>query len=83
MRATELARWCFANNSVIIVSATMKLEQNLVRLTPYNKKQNVCFRSDFFEISACSKDPQSAVLQKAVNKSTQNNQVSHYRQFDI
>ena len=34
MRATELD-WCFfANNSVIIVSATMKLDQNLVRLTP-------------------------------------------------
>ena len=33
VRATELERWFFANNSVIIVSATMKLDQNLVRLT--------------------------------------------------
>ena len=34
VRARELVRWFFANNSVIIVSATMKLDQNLVRLTP-------------------------------------------------
>ena len=34
VRATELKQWFFANNSVIIVSATMKLDQNLVRLTP-------------------------------------------------
>ena len=34
VRATELERWFFDNNSVIIVSATMKLDQNLVRLTP-------------------------------------------------
>ena len=34
VRATELEGWVFANNSVIIVSATMKLDQNLVRLTP-------------------------------------------------
>ena len=34
VRATELERWFFPNNSVIIVSATMKLDQNLVRLTP-------------------------------------------------
>ena len=34
VRATEL-EWCFfANNSVIIASATMKLDQDLVRLTP-------------------------------------------------
>ena len=30
-----------------------------------------------------SKDPQSAVLQKAVHLSTRNNQVSLHRQFDI
>ena len=33
-RSTELEWWFFANNSVIIASATMKLDQNLVRLTP-------------------------------------------------
>ena len=32
--AIELARWFFANNSVIIESATMKFDQNLVCLTP-------------------------------------------------
>ena len=32
--STELERCFFANNSVIIASATMTLDQNLVRLTP-------------------------------------------------
>ena len=80
-RFTEL-EWFFfcANNSVIIASATMNLDQNLVRLTRqhvvcylaqhvayvHNKKWNVCFPSGFKKIPACSKDPQSAVLQKAV-----------------
>ena len=34
VRATELEQWFFANNSVIIASATMKHDQNLVRLMP-------------------------------------------------
>ena len=34
VRASELEGCFFANNSVIFASATMKLDQNLVRLTP-------------------------------------------------
>ena len=34
VRATELEGCFLTNNLVIIVSATMKLDQNLVRLTP-------------------------------------------------
>ena len=34
VRATELEWIFFANNSIIIMSATMKLDENLVRLTP-------------------------------------------------
>ena len=54
----------FANNSVIIASATMKLEQNLAGLTHYPIPRQLayqtrffCFPSEFVEISECSKDP--------------------------
>ena len=41
-RSTELVWWFFANNSVIIASATMKLDQNLVRLTPADRDTLMC-----------------------------------------